>query len=174
MEKHDSVQEIVAKFFSEARDINPYASAATMRALDQVIRNTLSGDLVAAAAVWRHRYQEASAEIPAPSRDNPFPDHHLLQKAKQLKALADHLSQLASQVAALEAPSQDRVYNRIRDNTALLDTLIEVDRALAAIARRIEASSLATSPMDTNALELGLSELESLLRQRRQILAGTP
>lgn len=174
MEKHDSVQEIVAKFFSEARDINPYASAATMRALDQVIRNTLSGDLVAAAAAWRLRYQEASAEIPVPSRDNPFPDQHLLQKAKKLKALADHLSQLASQVAALEAPSQDRVYNRIRDNTALLDTLIEVDRGLAVIARRIEASSLATSPMDANALELGLSDLESLLRQRRQILAGTP
>lgn len=174
MEKHDSVQEIVAKFFSEARDTNPYASAATMRALDQVIRNTLSGDLVASAAVWRRRYQEVSAEIPVPSRENPFPDRNLLQKAKRLKALADRLSQVASQVAALEAPSQDRVYNRIRNNTALLDMLIEVDRGLALVARRIEVSTLATSPMDESALELGLSDLESLLRQRRQIVAGTP
>lgn len=173
MEKHDSVAEVVAKFFSEARDTNPYASASTMRALDQVIRNTLANDLVSAAAVWRRCYQEASARIPAPSRDNPFPDKMLIQAAKQKKAVADRLSALGAQVVALEVPPEDRVYNRIRDNTALLEMLVEVDRGLAWAAHRLE--ELTQSPDQESAgWEESLSKLEALLRQRRQLIGGSP
>ncbi len=174
MERHEGLLVIVGKFFSEANDVNPYASAATMRALDQAIRNTLCGDLARLAAVWRGYYQAASAEIPAPSRENPFVDRALLDRAKGFKAIADHLSQLASQAASLEAPTNDRVYNRIRKNDVLLETLIELDRSLALTARQIEEHGTFNDPQGLAGIRRDMDQLEALIRERRRLLAPIP
>ena len=64
MERHEGLLVIVGKFLSESRDVNPYATATTMRALDQAIRNALAGDLAKLASAWRVLYQAASAQIP--------------------------------------------------------------------------------------------------------------
>lgn len=174
MERHERLLTIVGKFLSEAKDINPYASAATMRALDQAIRNTLAGDLATLAAIWRGFYQAASAKIPAPSREQPFVDRALLDRAKELKGIADQLSQLASQAASLEAPSNDRVYNRIRKNDVLLETLIDIDRNLALTARQFEEEVVHSDPESLTRIRSDMQQLERLMGERRRLLAPIP
>lgn len=174
MERHEGLLVIVGKFLSESRDVNPYATATTMRALDQAIRNALAGDLARSAAAWRRLYQAASAQIPAPSRDNPFVDRTLLDHAKELKRVADQLSALSSQAAAMEAPSNDRVYNRIRNNDVLLETLIELDRNLALTARQIEDEVVADDPESLIQIQNTIHQLEALIGDRRRLLAPIP
>lgn len=174
MERHEGLLVIVGKFLSESRDVNPYASAATMRALDQAIRNALAGDLARLAAAWRGLYQGASARIPAPSREHPFVDRALLDHVKALKQVADQLSALSSQAAAMEAPSNDRVYNRIRKNDVLLETLIELDRNLALTARQIEDGVVADEPASIIQIQSTMQQLEALIGERRRLLAPIP
>ncbi len=174
VERHEGVLVIVAKFLSESLDTNPYASAATMRALDQAVRNTLSGDLTQLASRWRALYQDTSAKIPLPSREHPFPDRGLLDQAKALKAVADQLSQLASQATALEAPSNDRVYNRIRKNDVLLETLIEIDRNLALTARQMEEQRESLDADNLKEIRTNMHQLEALMGERRRLLAPIP
>lgn len=131
MERHESLPVIIAKFFSERRDVNPYASAAMMRSLDQVIRNQLANSLALAAAQWRQLYQEQSRALQTPSRAQGLPDTNALNQLRHLKAQADALSALTAQIHALGAPASDRVYHRLRNNETLLTQLIDMDRQLA-------------------------------------------
>ncbi len=131
MERHESVPIILAKFFSERRDVNPYASAAMMRSLDQVMRNQLANSLALAAAQWRQLYQEQGRALHTPSRAQGLPDADALNQLRHLKAQADALSTLTAHIHALGAPASDRVYHRLRNNETLLTQLIDLDRQLA-------------------------------------------
>ena len=178
MERHEAIASIVAKFFKENRDMNPYASADTMRSLDHVIRTGLADGLARAAAAWRTVYQQLSRDVGIPTRDHPFPDQAEISRMRQYKQLADTLSEWASRIQALEAPSNDRVYHRIRNNDQLLELLIDTDYRLASIAESMDR--LADTLRLTNAEELRvefLSQLEALgnaIRERSRTITAVP
>lgn len=175
MERHERVAAVVAKFFHESRDINPYASADTMRALDQIIRNGLADQVARAAGAWRAIYQQQSRIVGTPTRDKPFASAEMMAVMREFKQRADALSSLGSRVHALPAPSNDRVFHRIRDNDQLLELLIAMDYQLVGIAEAIE--QLAAALTLANAKELGVqfslkvAELENLVRERGGLLS---
>ncbi|NMP23762.1 hypothetical protein [Sulfobacillus harzensis] len=176
MERHEALVVIGAKFFSERQDTNPYASAETMRAFDQVIRNSLGDGLARAASVFRTFYQEQSRVIGIPTRERPFPDPGDMAKLRYLKRIADQLSEWVSRIHALEAPSNDRVYHRIRDNDQLLELLIDVDYQLAQSATEIDrmTESLNVSVLDAMLpkFERQLEVLGKAVRERSRIISG--
>ena len=175
MERHERVAIVVAKFFNERRDTNPYASADTMRALDQIIRNSLADEVARAAQVWRDIYLQQSRVVGTPSRDKPFPDRESMAIMREYKLWADALSGLTSRIHSLPAPANDRVFHRIRDNDQLLELLIALDYQVAGIADSL--GKLAGTLTVANARELGpefsakVAELESVLRERGGILS---
>ncbi len=145
MERREALLVIVAKFFQEGRDVDPYASTETMRALDQVIRNQLTDSLSRSAQQWRRLYQEEGRKLGTPSRNNPFPDRAAMDRLRHFKEMADNLSQLTAQINALEAPASDRVYHRIRKNDQILSHLIDVDYQLAMTAAALDSLTMALS-----------------------------
>jgi hypothetical protein len=177
MERHEQIAIIVAKFFQESRDVNPYASAETMRALDHIIHNSLADGLARAASKWRQVYQELSRAAGVPTRDNPLPDAQLMQRARSAKRMADTLSDWVSRVHALAAPANDRVYHRIRDNDQFLELLIAQDYNIALTAEQIDHLADTLTPATAESLEptfsAALSTLESAVRERARMFAVT-
>ncbi|PSR20541.1 MAG: hypothetical protein C7B45_14445 [Sulfobacillus acidophilus] len=178
MERHEQIEMIVAKFFSERRDINPYASADTMRALDHVIRNGLADGLARAASVWRSIYQEQSRRVGVLTRDNPLPDAQQMADLREDKRLADMLSARVSAVHALPAPANDRVYHRIRNNDQLLELLITTDYGLAVLADSIDrlgdGVTRDTAAQSREAFEQKIAELDAALKERSRLLSSVP
>ena len=175
MERHEKVTKVVAKFFNENRDTTPYASADTMRAFDQTIRNGLADGLARAASTWRAIYQRQSQVVGTASRDKPFLDREMMAALRDYKQWADMLSGLGSRIHALPAPANDRVFHRIRNNDQLLETLITLDCQLAIIAEAVDELGH-TLTLD-NAGELGsqfsskVTELEGVLSERSSLLS---
>lgn len=178
MERHEQIATIVAKFLSERRDVNPYASADTMRALDHVIRNGLADGLARAASVWRSVYQEQSRLVGVPTRDNPLPDAQQMADLRAYKRLADMLSERVSAVHALPAPANDRVYHRIRNNDQLLELLIATDYGLAIIADSLDrlgdGVTRKTASPTRVAFEKKIAELDAALKDRSRLLSLVP
>ncbi len=178
MERHEQISVIVAKFFKEGRDTNPYASAEAMRSLDHVIRTGLADSLAHAAAAWRAVYQEQNRVMGTPTRENPFPDREALAKLRQLKETADAASEWVSRIHALEAPANDRVYHRIRDNNQLLELLIDVDYQLAASADAIEAATDGLTARNADerlaTFQTQLDAFAQAVRERTRLIKSVP
>ena len=168
MEKHEPWPDTIKKFFHEAADTNPYATSATMRAYDQQLRNAMRAALSEAAASWRTVAGDYAQSIPQPNRQNPFPPAEQIQHLKVLKYYADLLSQLSSEVSALEVPATDRVYHRVQNATLLLETVIEVDRALLLLMPGLIACR------EIPDLDDRLRVLQNKLQERRQLLRDIP
>ena len=178
MERHEQIPVIVAKFFNEARDTNPYASAATLRSLDHVIRTGLADSMAHAAAAWRMAYQEQNRIVGTPTRENPFPDRDAMAKLRLIKETADAASEWVSRIHALEAPSNDRVYHRIRDNDQLLELLIDVDYQLAAAADAIEQATDGLKVQNAEerlaAFRAQLDAFANAVRERSRLIKSVP
>lgn len=178
MERHEKVSKVAAKFLYESRDINPYASAASMRALDALIRNSIADGLARAAQKWRLVYQAQSRLIGVPTRDKPFPDAEALAQLKEYKRMADELSEWVSRLHALPAPSNDRAYHRIRDNDQLLELLIAQDYAITVISESLDHLGDSLTSASAQALSLQftekLGELEAAIVSRSRILSNVP
>jgi hypothetical protein len=176
MERHEKIMTLAVKFFSERRDVNPYASADSMRALDQLIRNGLADGLARAASAWRTVYLAQSKVVGVPTRENPFPDAGAMAAMRQYKALSDTLSGWVSSIHALGAPSSDRVFHRVRDNDQLLELLIETDYSLSAIADELDRMagnlSLADAPNAAAQFDAKLSELDRAVKERTRLLSA--
>ncbi len=168
MERHEQLPVIVAKFFKESRDVNPYASAQTMRAFDQVIRNQLTDSLSRAANRWRSVYQEQGRLVGVPSRDHPFPRPEEMESLRHLKQLADNVSQMIAHIQALEAPGEDRVYHRIRNNDQIMELVIDADYQLAMTAAALDDMVTKVSITTWRDLEPAFQErLEQLIQGMR-------
>ncbi|MCL5116691.1 MAG: hypothetical protein M1272_06025 [Firmicutes bacterium] len=178
MERHEAITVIVAKFFQERRDVNPYASAETMRSLDQVIRTGLADGLARAASAWRSVYQQQSRTMGVPTRERPFPDPAEMAKLRGYKQMGDTLSGMVSQVHALEAPANDRVYHRIRDNDQLLELLIAADYQLTTLAESIDRLAETLNAGSADGLEAEfqakVDALGAAIRERARILSQVP
>lgn len=135
-----------------------------MRAYDQMLRNAAAAILSEAASQWRQQAQMLAQRILQPTREQPFPPADQMQHLKILNKRADRLSQLAGTVRAREVPATDRVHHRTQDGTVLLETLIEIDRALLLLLADVLEESGGAQLDET------LERAGQQIRERRQIL----
>lgn len=168
MERHEKIQTIVQKFFQESADTNPYASAEKVRALDQIVRNTMADHLATAAGIWRRAYQMHMQAMGHPTRDHPLPSASDLARGTNLRRMAEELSVMATTVLALEAPASDRVYHRVRDNDGLLDALVDMDYAAITLGQRLTAIS-PDAPDAITQMTDAMQTVQTWLVQRRTV-----
>lgn len=169
MERQEKIAAIVQQFWHESADTNPYASAEKVRALDRIIRNTVADHLAYAAGLWRGAYQVYMTTLGHPTRDHPLPSASDLAHGKALRRIAEELSALAATVLALETPTSDRVYHRVRDNDVLLDALVDMDYAAIALSRRLTTIS-PDAPEATAQMTDAMRSVQSWLTARRTAL----
>ncbi len=154
---------------------DPYASGASMRALDGLIRSRVSESLAQAAAVARSAYSHGYEALGHPTRDHPLPDLEAMRQWNRLKRLSEELSGLGALVSALPAPTNDRVWQRLRNNRTLLELLIEYDYNLVEYSKTLEAAvrgvDETVAPQD---LEASLDPIRKLLRERSDLLSAVP
>ncbi|WP_166792844.1 hypothetical protein, partial [Methylacidiphilum caldifontis] len=172
----ENVYQTLIKALSAAHDTNPYASAETLRALDATIKAALTTPIEQLATAVRQRY-EAAARAGIPTRAQPIPDPAVLEQIRTWKAVRDQITEVLTAIQVMEMPNADRVYHRIRDNTALLETLIEYDRNLLGHAQPIEELTAQVHHMADEASETVrttltpvLSGLSQALRKRQDLI----
>lgn len=164
----------LAKYLNQSADRNPYASAASIRAWDLLLRNAVADSLEAAAGRWRAFAQQAQKAIAMPSRQHPLPDPEQLQAGRRLREIAGELSELAALVRAQPVPPSDRVWNRLRHHRQLLDDLLTHDARLALAAEQLTAlageAPLATEPERRTRLLAVVADLRHWLEERQRSL----
>ncbi len=164
----------LAKYLNQSADTNPYATAATLRAWDLLLRNAVADGLEAAAGRWRAFAQQAQKAMAMPTREHPRHDPDALQEARRLREIAGELSELAALVRAQPVPPSDRVWNRLRRHQSLLDTLLTYDARLALAADQLAALAaegpLATEPERRTRLLAIVGDLRHWLQERQRSL----
>lgn len=156
---------------------NFYNSRNTMRADDLLVRQRASSALAAAAQSVMTLEQEFRRRfMPTATRDVPFPPAEAMEKLRALGRLRTRLLDLETQVNGMSVPTQDKVWWRYRDESALLHTLLGHDYALVQQTETVsqQAQNLTADVWnDTGAnseMERGLKEIEKTIRERRQFL----
>ena len=175
MDQGEKIKRVAAFFLSANDHDNPYRTPAAMRTLDGLIRNQVSRALGRAATRWREAYADGHRELQRPTRDQPWPDPGQTARLNTLKTTADKLSSLSSLVSALPAPTNDRVWQRVRDTKSLLDALIDYDYSLADHAQRLDdlSQQSSTLPSDQSSAAM-IQQIEQLLRERASLIASVP
>lgn len=117
---------------------NLYEKKNRARADDLLVREK-AAEMVAEAANGLRALRTAFQKryIPPPTRDAPTPPP---ERLAQLRALADlhrQLDDLAARIRGMVVPTQDRVWERVRSEQALLHELLRHDYDLIAPCREL-------------------------------------
>jgi hypothetical protein len=128
---------------------NLYDNKNRARADDLLVREKVAEQLAEAAGALRNlRTVYHRRFVPPPSRENPSPDP---ERMAQLRAMADlqgRLEDLETRVRGMPVPTQDRVWQRFRDERALLSQLLVHDYDLIAPSHDLRDQVLALAPSD--------------------------
>ena len=143
---------------------NFYRTENQLRADDLMVRAHV-GELLGAA---RARVEAAEAahrraHLPPPSREHPRPDPDAVARARALEALGSAIGALEGQIRALPVPETDRMTQRLRDERATLEALLQADRRMVAGAARL-------ADADDGDVSSILAELTDAVQARRQLL----
>src|SRR5580700_1665974 len=152
---------------------NFYKTQGQLRADDLLIRQRVGAALGSAAG----RIEQLAAEfqrkcIPAPSRQQPYPPAELMARLGDARALRQKLLDREILIQGLPAPAQDKVWQRLRDETNLLQNLLNADAGLLELAASFEseAAKLTCEQWKTgsaaDAVESLLTRLDATLRTR--------
>lgn len=155
---------------------NYYDDRNKARADDLLVRQKASGALgEAAQALTALETAYVRKFVPPATRGNPFPPDAVLQKQRELVRLREDIRDLSSRIGGLSVPTQDKVWQRVRDEKTLLDALLSYDHLLIEQADtvRLQALALTASEWDDAggaSLETALRTVEATLRERQQLL----
>jgi hypothetical protein len=146
------------------------------RANDQLVRAHVAGLLAEAAqalATLEQRYREA--HVPPSTRENPFPPADAMKGLKLLDGLRKRTGALSSTVLTLEAPGNDRIWQRLRDERTLLERLLAADIGLVAAAQDLVDAAKALGPdavrkHDVASVETAAAEADEAIAARRALL----
>jgi hypothetical protein len=155
---------------------NFYDARNVARSNDQLVRERaagLLGEAVGALGAFERGYRERN--VPAATRETPFPPDDVMRRVRALDALRKRVEAAIAALASAETPATDSIWFRFRDERTLLLRLVSADVELALGAQRLRdaAAALAGAHDDAAALEpLGvqLDEMEGALTKRRALL----
>jgi hypothetical protein len=158
---------------------NFYSQKNAARADDLLIREKAAhrlGEAVAALAALEIAYRQAF--IPQATRERPYPPADAMDRLRALGRLKTRVSEMAVRIRSVSAPTQDKIWFRIRSEQALLSQLLTYDESLVAatnraseMARLLTAAAWNTDPSGSaTQFDEPLQELDATLRERTDLL----
>jgi hypothetical protein len=113
--------------------------------------------------------------VPPRTREQPDPPRDWLDQLGEMARLQDHLSDLEIGILSIVVPTEDRVWERFRQEATLLDELLLHDNGLNAPCRELrdQAKALtadAWSPEVAARLRQSADQLERAMRARALFL----
>jgi hypothetical protein len=157
---------------------NWYRLDNQMRADDLLVRARVSEHLAAAVARLRDlegRYRRKF--LPPPTRERPDPDPLHLAAARQFRAVEDRIGEVDTRIRGAAVPTNDRIWQRHRDEIDTLAKLGDCDVLLLGGAKQL-ADFVATLPVDAaidppseQQIDATLGTLSATLSRRGDILA---
>lgn len=158
---------------------NWYRLDNQMRADDLLVRSRVSEHLGGAVAHLRDlegRYRRKF--LPPPTREHPDPDPVHVAAARQFRAIEDRIGDIDTRVRGAAVPTNDRVWQRHRDELDTLAKLGNCDVTMLGGAKQL-ADFVATLPADApidaaseQQIDALLAQLAGILARRGDILAG--
>jgi hypothetical protein len=158
---------------------NWYRLDNQMRADDLLVRARVSEHLGGAVARLRElelRYRRKF--LPPPSREHPDPDPVHLAAARQYRAIEDRIGEIDTRVRGAAVPTNDRVWQRHRNELDTLAKLGNCDVMMLGGAKQL-ADFVATLPADApveaaseQQIDALLASLTAALSRRGDILAA--
>lgn len=156
---------------------NYYRAENRARADDLLIREQAAASLSGAVGQLSALHSDYRLRhIPPPSRENPFPPPDELRRAQDILALRDRITRLAAALRGMSAPTQDKIWKRFRQELDLLNQLLSVDSLLITHCENVRQTVASLTPEawregdERVAIENLLNELDSVIRERQQIL----
>ncbi len=155
---------------------NFYRLENQLRADDQLIRSKAS-DLLGQvnAALTRAESDYRRDHLPAPTRDNPYPDAAAVANAQAIERLVRQVDGLKGRLSAMPVPANDRMTQRYREEAQTLHALGTHDEQLIGQAEtlRLTISGRDGVWIAANALSLvdELNSVEETLRGRALLLS---
>lgn len=156
---------------------NYYNRENQARADDLLIRQQAAGSLSQAVGLlsslhsaYRLRY------LPPPTREQPFPPREEQQRAAEILAVRDRLDRVAATIHGMEAPTQDKIWKRLRGERETLTRLLSTDYLLISTCDRLREWATGMTPEAWRdparraEVEAMLREIDELIQERRQIL----
>lgn len=126
---------------------NFYNSTNQARSDDQLVRERASYFLsqsVTLLSSLRGEFQRCF--IPPLTRDNPFPPQEAMAQLRELEALQQAISAQEAHIRGLPVPTQDRIWQRFRQEQPLLEQLLSFDLQLVRGTEQIYQSVTQLTP----------------------------
>jgi len=155
---------------------NLYNNANRARADDLLVRQHASGLLGEAADLLGRMASDYTAHrLPPSTRDHPFPTAADMAPLNDLQKLRTEVSTLSSRIRGLSVPTQDRVWERFRNEATTLHYLLSSDYQLISSADSVLAAVRGVTAMTWNEESYGriraeMDALEAAAREREQFL----
>jgi len=161
-----SVQRLVENLFY-GWGYNAYRKENQLRADDLLIRSKLSDLLSQCRSLIHDKEMDWRREhLPAPTRENPFPNPESVKVAKKLEAQSKQIESLEVQIRTAPVPENDRVWQRHRAEGDTLTKLALIDRKMAeAIIQLLDQCQKEPVVQD-----LDLQKITNILQQRKALL----
>jgi hypothetical protein len=157
---------------------NWYRLDNQMRADDLIVRSRASDNLAGAVAHLRDlegRYRRKF--LPPPTREHPDPDLLHLAAVRQFRAIEDRIGEVDTRVRGAVVPTNDKIWQRHRDEVDTLAQLGSCDVLLVGASKEL-ADSVATLPPDAaidpvaeQQIDAHIARIATVLAQRGEILA---
>jgi hypothetical protein len=155
---------------------NLYNNANRARADDLLVRQHAGGLLGETATLLSRLATDYTAQrLPPSTRDHPFPTAAEMAPLNELQKLRAEVTTLSSRIRGLSVPTQDRVWERFRNETTTLHFLLSSDYQLIMEADAVLAAVKSLTALTWNEESYGeirgkLDALEQSARDREQFL----
>jgi hypothetical protein len=143
------------------------------------VRQHASGLLGEAATLLGRLATDYTARrLPPSTRDHPFPTAAEMAPLNELQKLRTEVSTLSSRIRGLSVPTQDRVWERFRNETTTLHFLLSSDYQLISSADAVlkairDVTVMSWSEESGEQVRGHLDSLEQAAREREQFLKSS-
>ena len=161
-----------------AYGFNFYSDVNKARADDLLVRQSASGHLTAANAVLTRLEADYRRHfVPPSTREQPYPPAEVMQAIREIGDLKVRIGDLDARLRGGSAPTQDKIWWRVRDELTTLEALLGYDRLIIEDAEHVQAAASALTATAWNtggearqSLDQPLAAVESTLQQRGALL----
>ena len=156
---------------------NWYRKDNQLRADDLLVRERASHFILEAAKKLQDQESEFARKfLPPPTRENPFPPDDKLAIHALIRRTRQDLLALEARIRGLSAPPTDRIWQRHRTETGVLENLGRRDVQLVGLAKEVDAEAekldVATwsRPEGPRSLTENVRKLEQVIAERTEYL----
>ena len=155
---------------------NFYNKANQARADDMLVRERASYNLSqAVSSLAQLRSDYSMRFIPPLTRANPDPPAEAMAQVREIEAVQQAVSRVESHIRGMSVPTQDKIWQRFRQEQALLEKLLEFDLRLVRDSEQVYQYVAQLTPDSWKSGESGplrqmTQQLEQLAHERERFL----